>query len=53
MAAVAGVPYGVSVFFVFTTPDWAYSAKLVGLFHLYHDDAHDVGWAYRIFRLPA
>ena len=23
------IPYGISVFFVFTTPDWAYSAKLV------------------------
>ena len=29
------VPYGVSVFFVFTTPDWAYSAKLVWAYSTY------------------
>lgn len=29
------VPYGVSVFFVFTTPDWAYSAKLVWAYGTY------------------
>jgi glycoside/pentoside/hexuronide:cation symporter, GPH family len=29
------VPYGASVFFVFTTPDWAYSAKLVWAYSTY------------------
>jgi GPH family glycoside/pentoside/hexuronide:cation symporter len=29
------VPYGVSVFFVFTTPEWAYSAKLVWAYSTY------------------
>ncbi|PWF46847.1 MFS transporter [Massilia glaciei] len=29
------VPYGVSVFFVFTTPDWDYSAKLVWAYGTY------------------
>ena len=29
------VPYGISVFFVFTTPDWAYSAKLVWAYSTY------------------
>ncbi|HEY0061308.1 MAG TPA: MFS transporter [Telluria sp.] len=29
------IPYGVSVFFVFTTPDWAYSAKLVWAYATY------------------
>ena len=29
------VPYGISVFFVFTTPDWAYSAKLVWAYATY------------------
>ena len=29
------VPYGLSVFFVFTTPDWAYSAKLVWAYSTY------------------
>jgi GPH family glycoside/pentoside/hexuronide:cation symporter len=29
------VPYGVSVFFVFTTPDWAYSAKLIWAYSTY------------------
>ncbi len=29
------VPYGVSVFFVFTTPTWAYSAKLVWAYSTY------------------
>lgn len=29
------VPYGVSVFFVFTTPAWAYSAKLVWAYSTY------------------
>ena len=29
------IPYGVSVFFVFTTPDWAYSAKLVWAYSTY------------------
>jgi GPH family glycoside/pentoside/hexuronide:cation symporter len=29
------VPYGVSVFFVFTTPDWAYDAKLVWAYSTY------------------
>lgn len=29
------LPYGISVFFVFTTPDWAYSAKLVWAYGTY------------------
>ena len=29
------VPYGVSVFFVFTTPEWQYSAKLVWAYSTY------------------
>jgi GPH family glycoside/pentoside/hexuronide:cation symporter len=29
------IPYGVSVFFVFTTPDWAYSAKLIWAYSTY------------------
>ncbi|SHG49406.1 MFS transporter [Massilia sp. CF038] len=29
------IPYGLSVFFVFTTPDWAYSAKLVWAYATY------------------
>lgn len=29
------VPYGVSVFFVFTTPDWAYDAKLIWAYSTY------------------
>ncbi|TFW22789.1 MFS transporter [Duganella callida] len=29
------VPYGVSVFFVFTTPDWGYSAKLLWAYSTY------------------
>jgi GPH family glycoside/pentoside/hexuronide:cation symporter len=29
------IPYGISVFFVFTTPDWAYSAKLVWAYSTY------------------
>ncbi len=29
------VPYGVSVFFVFTTPDWGYDAKLVWAYGTY------------------
>jgi GPH family glycoside/pentoside/hexuronide:cation symporter len=29
------VPYGLSVFFVFTTPDWGYSAKLVWAYSTY------------------
>src|SRR5437867_3690730 len=29
------VPYGMSVFFVFSTPDWAYSAKLVWAYSTY------------------
>ena len=29
------VPYGISVFFVFTTPDWEYSAKLVWAYSTY------------------
>ena len=29
------VPYGVSVFFVFTTPDWAYDAKLMWAYSTY------------------
>jgi len=29
------IPYGVSVFFVFTTPDWAYDAKLVWAYGTY------------------
>jgi GPH family glycoside/pentoside/hexuronide:cation symporter len=29
------IPYGLSVFFVFTTPDWAYSAKLVWAYSTY------------------
>jgi GPH family glycoside/pentoside/hexuronide:cation symporter len=29
------VPYGLSVFFVFSTPDWAYSAKLVWAYSTY------------------
>jgi GPH family glycoside/pentoside/hexuronide:cation symporter len=29
------VPYGVSVFFVFSTPDWGYSAKLVWAYSTY------------------
>ncbi|GGB88185.1 MFS transporter [Pseudoduganella buxea] len=29
------VPYGVSVFFVFTTPEWAYDAKLVWAYSTY------------------
>ncbi|MET0357360.1 MAG: MFS transporter, partial [Cellvibrio sp.] len=29
------VPYGVSVFFVFTTPDWAYDAKLIWAYTTY------------------
>ncbi|MFP5391503.1 MAG: MFS transporter, partial [Gammaproteobacteria bacterium] len=29
------VPYGISVFFVFTTPDWAYPAKLVWAYSTY------------------
>jgi GPH family glycoside/pentoside/hexuronide:cation symporter len=29
------VPYGISVFFVFTTPDWGYSAKLVWAYSTY------------------
>lgn len=29
------VPYGISVFFVFTTPDWDYSAKLVWAYGTY------------------
>ena len=32
---ILAVPYGVSVFFVFTTPDWAYSAKLVWAYSTY------------------
>ncbi len=32
---VLAVPYGLSVFFVFTTPDWAYSAKLVWAYSTY------------------
>ncbi|MDR7049487.1 GPH family glycoside/pentoside/hexuronide:cation symporter [Duganella sp. 3397] len=29
------IPYGISVFFVFTTPDWEYSAKLVWAYSTY------------------
>ena len=29
------IPYGISVFFVFTTPDWAYNAKLVWAYSTY------------------
>ena len=29
------VPYGISVFFTFTTPDWGYSAKLVWAYSTY------------------
>ena len=29
------VPYGISVFFVFTTPDWTYDAKLVWAYSTY------------------
>src|SRR5471032_879103 len=29
------VPYGISVFFVFSTPDWGYSAKLVWAYSTY------------------
>ena len=29
------VPYGISVFFVFTTPDWGYGAKLVWAYSTY------------------
>ena len=29
------IPYGISVFFVFTTPDWAYSAKLIWAYSTY------------------
>lgn len=29
------VPYGISVFFVFTTPDWGYDAKLIWAYSTY------------------
>jgi glycoside/pentoside/hexuronide:cation symporter, GPH family len=29
------IPYGISVFFVFTTPDWAYDAKLLWAYSTY------------------